>query len=299
MKVAFIGTGSMGGGMSRNLAAAGIDITVFDLNPKSMEEAVGVGAKAAGSAAECVQGADVTITMLPTPAAIDAVMLGVGGVAQALAPGSLWIDMSTSIPENANRVAAATKEKGVRLIDAPVSGFSTGAANGALSIFVGGEEADVIEAKPLFDIMGNPERLFRCGGRGTGYAVKLVLNMLWYDYFVSTSEALLLGVKAGVDLEVLRQALVGSPVNSVILERDIIPLLRDGDYDEGFAVALVCKDLGLAVDLGRSVGLPLEVSATVEQIYRRARARYGDKAGELIAAKLYEDDSNTPLRYAK
>lgn len=297
MKVAFIGTGSMGGGMSRNLALAGVDITVFDLNEESLAKPVEAGAKAAASALECVVGADVLITMLPTPAAIEAVMIS-GGVASALKNGALWVDMSTSIPEPANRVAAMAKEKNLRLIDAPVSGFATGAANGGLSIFAGGDVADIAEAKPLFDIMGNPERFFNCGKRGTGYAVKLVLNMLWYDYFVSSVEALMLGIKSGVDLEVLRTALVGSPVNSVILEKDIIPLLRDGDYDEGFAVALVCKDMGLAVDLARSVGLPLEVSATVEQIYRRARARYGDKAGELIAAKMYEDDTNTPLRYA-
>ena len=129
-----------------------------------------------------------------------------------------------------------------------------------IRIFAGGDETDIEAAKPLFDIMGNPDNLFRCGARGTGYAVKLVLNMLWYDYFVASVEALMLGVKAGVDLEVLRKSLVGSPVNSVILEKDIIPMLRDGDYDEGFAVALVCKDMGLAIDLGRSVGMPLELS---------------------------------------
>lgn len=298
MKVAFVGTGSMGGGMARNLAAAGIDITVFDLNKASMEKPVAAGAKAATSAADCVREADVVITMLPTPAAIQEVMLGSGGVAEAMKDKALWVDMSTSVPETADRVAAATASRGIRLVDAPVSGFSTGAASGTLSIFAGGAAEDIAEAKPLFDIMGNPERLFICGKRGTGYAVKLVLNMLWYDYFVASVEALMLGMKAGVDLEVLRQSLVGSPVNSVILERDIIPLLRDGDYDEGFAVALVTKDMGLALDLGRSVGLPLEVSSIVDQIYRRARARYGDKAGELIAAKMYEDDTHTPLRYS-
>ena len=297
MKVAFIGTGSMGGSMARNLAQAGIDITVFDLNAESLKKPAAAGAKVAMTAADCVKGVDVLVTMLPTPAAIDAVMMGSGGVAAALEPNALWIDMSTSIPENANKVAAATANKGIRLIDAPVSGFATGADSGMLSIFAGGDEKDIEVAKPLFDIMGNPDNLFRCGVRGTGYAVKLVLNMLWYDYFVASVEALMLGVKAGVDLEVLRKSLVGSPVNSVILEKDIIPMLRNGDYDEGFAVALVCKDMGLAIDLGRSVGMPLEVSSTVEQIYRRARARYGDKAGELIAAKLYEDDTQTPLRY--
>ena len=297
MKVAFMGTGSMGGSMSRNLSAAGIDITVFDLNTESMKKPIAAGAKGAASALECVAGADVLITMLPTPQAIEGCMVS-GGVAAAMKPGSMWIDMSTSVPETAQLVSKHL-DKSVRVIDAPVAGMSVGADKGTMSIFCGATAAEIAEAKPLFDIMGDPAKFFHCGVQGTGYAVKLVLNMLWFDYYMASVEALMLGVKAGVDLETLRLALVGSPANSTIMERDIIPLLRDGDYDEGFAVALACKDLRLANDLARSVGVPLEVGSAVEQLYRRARARYGDKAGECIPAKLYEDDTNTPLRYAK
>ena len=297
MKVAFIGTGSMGGSMSRNLAAAGVDITVFDLNTESMQKPIAAGAKGAASAVECVTGADVLITMLPTPQAIEGCMVA-GGVAAAMKPGSMWIDMSTSVPETAQLVAKHL-DKSVRVMDAPVAGMSVGADKGTMSIFCGASAEEIAEAKPLFDIMGDPAKFFHCGAQGTGYAVKLVLNMLWFDYYMASVEALMLGVKAGVDLETLRLALVGSPANSTIMERDIIPLLRDGDYDEGFAVALACKDLRLANDLARSVGVPLEVGSAVEQLYRRARARYGDKAGECIPAKLYEDVTNSPLRYAK
>lgn len=294
MKVAFIGTGSMGGSMSRNLAAAGIDITVFDLNKDSMQKPIAAGAKAANSATECVTGADVLITMLPTPAAIESCMI-TSGVAAAMKENSIWLDMSTSVPETAKKVEPTFVNK-VRIVDAPVAGMSVGADKGTMSIFAGGAKEDIAFLKPLFDIMGDPEKFFNCGERGTGYAVKLVLNMLWFNNFVASVEALLLGVKAGVDLETLRKSLVGSPCQSILLERDIMGLLKDGDYDEGFAVALACKDLRLAGDLARSVGVPMEVGATVENVYRRARARYGDKAGEMIPAKLYEDDTNTPLR---
>jgi 3-hydroxyisobutyrate dehydrogenase len=218
------------------------------------------------------------------------------GVAAAMKPGSMWIDMSTSVPETAATVEKSL-DKSVRIIDAPVAGMSVGADKGTMSIFAGGEPTDFAYAKPLFDIMGDTDKFFNCGKRGTGYAVKLVLNMLWFNSFVATTEALLLGVKAGVDLETLRQSLVGSPCNSILLERDILGMLKDGDYDEGFAVALACKDLRLAGDLARSVGVPMEVGAIVENVYRRARARYGDKAGEMIPAKMYEDDTNTPLRF--
>jgi 3-hydroxyisobutyrate dehydrogenase len=285
----------MGGSMSRNLATAGIDITVFDLNAETMKKPMAAGAKGATSALDCVSGADVLITMLPTPQAIESCMVA-GGVAAAMKNGSMWIDMSTSVPETAVLVSKHL-DKSVRVIDAPVAGMSVGADKGTMSIFCGATPQEIAEAKPLFDIMGDPEKFFHCGAQGTGYAVKLVLNMLWFNYYMSSVEALMLGVKAGVDLETLRLALVGSPANSTIMERDIIPLLRDGDYDEGFAVALACKDIRLANDLARSVGVPLEIGSTVEQLYRRARARYGDKAGECIPAKLYEDDTNTPLRY--
>ena len=294
MKISFIGTGSMGGSMSRNLAHAGFDITVFDLNVENMKKPISAGAKSASSGVEAVSGADVLITMLPTPASIESVMIG-SGVAGALKSNSIWIDMSTSVPETANLVKKQL-DSSINLIDAPVAGMAVGADKGTLSIFAGGSQDAISKVKPIFDCLGDSEKFFYCGDWGTGYAVKLVLNMLWFNQFVSSIEALMLGVKSGVDLEVLRKALVGSPCQSIMLERDLMGLLKEGDYDEGFAVALACKDLKLAGDLARNVGVPMEVHATVENIYRRARARYGDKAGEMIPAKLYEDDTNTLLR---
>ena len=294
MKIAFIGTGSMGGSMSRNLAQAGFDITVFDINPENLKKPVAAGAKAANSGSDAVEGADVLITMLPTPASIEAAMIG-SGVAKALKDGSIWIDMSTSVPETAALIKKHLASS-IQLIDAPVAGMAVGADRGALSIFAGGSQDAIAKVKTIFDCLGDPNKFFYCGEWGTGYAVKLVLNMLWFNQFVASIEALMLGVKAGVDLEVLRKALVGSPCQSIMLERDLMGLLKEGDYDEGFAVALACKDLKLAGDLARNVGVPMEVHAVVENIYRRARARYGDKAGEMIPAKLYEDDTKTPLR---
>jgi 3-hydroxyisobutyrate dehydrogenase len=144
--------------------------------------------------------------------------------------------------------------------------------------------------------MGDPERIIHVGGHGAGYTVKLMLNLLWFSSVVNLAEVLAVGVRAGVELEVLHRALVAGPTNSVLLERDILPLLREGDYEKGFALALACKDLGLAVDLARSVGVPVESSALVEQIVRRARAAYGDDAGELSAVRLYEDLVGAELR---
>ncbi|WP_257785494.1 NAD-binding protein [Lentzea guizhouensis] len=144
--------------------------------------------------------------------------------------------------------------------------------------------------------MGEEERILHVGGHGAGYTVKLMLNQLWFSHLVATAEVLAIGVKAGVDLGVLRNALVNSPAQSNFVERDVLSILDHGDYDEGFAIALACKDLGLATDLAASVGVPAELSALVEQIFRRARASYGDRAGEMTPVKLYEDLIGVDLR---
>jgi 3-hydroxyisobutyrate dehydrogenase len=217
----------------------------------------------------------------------------------ALPPDALWVDMSTSVPAVAERVRAHGAERRLRVLDAPVSGMSKGAAAGILEIFVGGAAADLEQVRPLLEIMGDPQRIIHVGGNGAGYAVKLMLNLLWFNSLVAIAEVLTIGVAADVDLAVLHQALIASPANSVLLERDLLPLLQEGDYEQGFALALACKDLGLAVDLARSVGVPAEVSAVVEQIFRRARATFGDEAGEMSPVRLYEEIARTKLRLAK
>ena len=125
-----------------------------------------------------------------------------------------------------------------------------------------------------------------------------MLNLLWFDQLVAVAEVLTIGVRAGVDLAVLRRALLASPAASVLLERDLVPLLEQGDYESGFAMALACKDLRLAVDLARAAGVPAELSAVVEQLFTRARAQYGDEAGEMSPVRLYEDVAGLALRLA-
>jgi 3-hydroxyisobutyrate dehydrogenase len=144
--------------------------------------------------------------------------------------------------------------------------------------------------------MGDPRQIFHVGSVGAGYTVKLLLNLMWFVHSVATAEALTVGVKAGVDLDTLHTALVNSPANSGFLERDVRMVLDQGDYDEGFAMQLVTKDLGLAVDLARDVGVPVELAALVEQIHLRARAAYGDAAGEMSAVRIYEDLAGVRLR---
>lgn len=294
--VGFIGLGSMGSGMTANLQRAGYDLVVTDLKMEAAAPCLANGARWAPTAAEVAAASDLVITMLPTPRHVAEVATGPGGILEGIADGGTWIDMSTSVPEVVERIRTTEAARGLRILDAPVSGMAKGAAAGTLQIFVGGDAADVERVWPVLEAMGDRERILHVGGPGAGYAVKLMINQLWFSHLVATAEVMAIGVRAGVDLAVLREALVASPANSNFVERDVLSILQQGDYDEGFAIALACKDLGLSIDLARSVGVPSELSALVEQVYRRARATYGDRAGEMTPFRLYEDLIGQSLR---
>lgn len=295
-RLGFIGLGSMGSGMSRNLLRAGFQLVVHDARPEVLEEYAGLGAEVAGSPAEVAAATGTVITMLPTPAVVGEVLNGPDGVLAGLPDGGTWIDMSTSVPSIADDVRRRTAHRGIAVLDAPVSGMAVGAATGRLQIFIGGDADQVHRLRPVFEAMGDPERILHVGPHGAGYAVKLMINQLWFSHLVATAEVLAVGVKAGVDLGVLRDALIASPANSNFLEHDLLSILEHGDYDEGFAIALACKDLGLSTQVAAAVGMPVELSAVVEQVYRRARATYGDRAGEMTPFRLYEDLLGTSLR---
>jgi 3-hydroxyisobutyrate dehydrogenase len=294
--VGFIGLGNMGAGMTKNLQASGFPLVVTDIRRDAADALVAGGARFVATAAEVAAKSDLVITMLPTPRHVAEVANGPDGILAGIADGGTWIDMSTSVPEVTDRIRLENAGRGLHILDAPVSGMSVGAASGMLQIFVGGAAADLARLRPVFEAMGDPERIFHVGKAGAGYAVKLMLNQLWFSHLVATAEVLSIGVAAGVDLRVLRESIIASPANSNFVEHDVLSILNDGDYDEGFAIALACKDLGLSVDLARSVGMPAELSALVEQIFRRARATYGDRAGEMTPFKLYEDLLGSPLR---
>jgi 3-hydroxyisobutyrate dehydrogenase len=295
-RVGFVGLGNMGGPMCGHLVRAGFQVIAYDVSAAALERLRTVGARAAGSAADCARDVEALITMLPAPPQVEQVLLGDGGVIAVLAPGTVAIDMSTSSRAVGQRVLAAATARGIDVLDAPVAGQSIGAKAGTLAIYVGGEERVFARARPLLEVMGDPERIFHLGPSGAGYIVKLLLNLLWFIQSVATGEVLSVGVSAGVPLEKLHGALVGSPANSNFLERDVRMVLDDGDYDEAFPMRLVTKDLGLVVELARDVGIPVELTALVEQIHRRARAVYGDDAGEISAIRLYEDLAGMQLR---
>lgn len=296
-RIGFIGLGRMGGPMCGHVTEAGFDVRAFDIDAGAVDRARAAGARAARSVADCASEAEILVTSLPGPREVDQVLGGPGGAIAALAPGALVVEMSTSSLEVGRRALSTARERGIDLLDAPVAGQTIGANAGTLAIYVGGSAEAFARALPVLRAIGDPERIFHVGDNGAGYVVKLLLNLTWFMQAVATAETLTVGVKAGVDLGRLHAALVNSPANSNFLERDVRTVLDDGDYDEGCSMKLVNKDLALAVDLARDAGVPVEMTALVEQIHRRARVRFGDEAGEMTAIRLYEELAGVELRW--
>ena len=296
-RIGFIGLGRMGGPMCGHVTEAGFDVRAFDIDAGAVDRARAAGARAARSVADCASEAEILVTSLPGPREVDQVLGGPGGAIAALAPGALVVEMSTSSLEVGRRALSTARERGIDLLDAPVAGQTIGAKAGTLAIYVGGSAEAFARALPVLRAIGDPERIFHVGDNGAGYVVKLLLNLTWFMQAVATAETLTVGVKAGVDLGRLHAALVNSPANSNFLERDVRTVLDDGDYDEGCSMKLVNKDLALAVDLARDAGVPVEMTALVEQIHRRARVRFGDEAGEMTAIRLYEELAGVELRW--
>jgi 3-hydroxyisobutyrate dehydrogenase len=290
--VGFIGLGHMGSHMAANLLAAGYRLIVHDTNPDAVASAFARGAQAAESVSALAGACDVVITMLPGPPQVEAVARA---VAAHLRPETVWVDMSTSTPAAARVVDDVLTTRGAHRLDAPVSGMAKGARTGTLQIFVGGDADVLARVRPLFDVMGDPQRVLHVGGHGAGYTVKLMINQLWFSHLVATAEVLTVGMKAGVDLATLHTSLLASPAASSFLANDL-PAVFDGDYDDSFAMKLACKDLGLSVDLSRDVGIPVPLSAHVEQIYRTALAKYGPDAGEMTPVRMAEDIAGLQLR---
>lgn len=249
-RVAFIGLGHMGGPMALNLVKAGHDLHVYDLVPAAVQTLVDAGAKAADSAEAAVKGADVAITMLPASQHVEGLYLGDDGLLGHIDPSTIVLECSTIAAASARKVAAAAKERGIRMIDAPVSGGTGGAVAGTLTFIVGGE-ADTLEAaRPYLEKMG--KNIFHAGSAGAGQVAKICNNMLLGILMAGTSEALALGVASGLDPKVLSDIIAKSSGRNWATElynpwpgvMDHAPASHD--YEGGFGVDLMLKDLGLA-----------------------------------------------------
>ncbi|PRY42681.1 2-hydroxy-3-oxopropionate reductase [Umezawaea tangerina] len=271
--IGFIGLGIMGSPMSGHLVAAGHRVTGFDLNADSVAKLVAAGGTAAASVADAVAGADVVITMLPNHPQVEEVALGEGGVLELAAPGTLLVDMSTIRPETSVAVAEAAAAKGIRVLDAPVSGGEAGAKQATLSIMVGGEEADFAAARPVLDAVG--KTVVHVGPHGAGQVVKAANQLMVGGIYALVAEAIVLLEASGVDAKAGLDVLAGGLAANRILD-----LKREGmiarEFAPGFRIDLHHKDMGIALAAARQVDVALPVTGLIAQLIAAGRAQgYG------------------------
>jgi 3-hydroxyisobutyrate dehydrogenase len=285
-RVAFLGLGRMGAPMAGRLSAAGHDLVVWS-RTGAHAAALADRAEVAASPADAGAKAEVAVTMLTDGGALEEVVLGRDGLAEGLGPGTLLIDMSTTGPDPARRVAGALAERGVGFVDAPVAGSVGPAAEGTLAIMVGGAEEAVARARPLLAVLGDPERTWHVGPVGAGQAAKLMVNLVLGGVTASVAEGYILGRLLGLSpddaLEVLEGASVAA--QTVRSKRD---KLRSGDYgDPGFRLALMHKDLRLALDAAMAGRASLPATERVAELYAGAKGRgLADQDYAAVAAYL-------------
>ena len=285
MKIGLIGLGVMGKPMAKNMLKGGYtDLLVSDLNKAAVEEVVACGAKAATNK-EIGETCDVVLTMLPNSPHVKSVMLGENGVAAYMRPGTVFIDMSSINPVASKEIAAVLAEKNIEMMDAPVSGGEPKAIDGTLSFMVGGKQEVFDTYKPLLETMG--ASVVRCGDVGAGNTTKLANQIIVACNIQALAEALTLAQKAGVDPELVFQAIKGGLAGSTVMNAKA-PMMIAGNDKPGFKIDLHIKDLNNALDCAHSVGAPVPMTASVQEILQWLHNNDCGQNDHSAIAKYYE-----------
>ncbi len=292
--IGFIGLGHMGGPMARNLLKAGHALKVFDLVPEALKAAVQAGATAVSAATEAVAGVDLVVTMLPASRHVEGLYLGKGGLLEAIAKGTLVLECSTIAPESARKVSKAAAERGIRMLDAPVSGGTAGAAAGTLTFIVGGATADLQAAMPYLQAMG--KNIFHAGEAGAGQVAKICNNMLLGIQMAGTAEALALGVANGLDPKTLSDIIAKSSGRNWATELyNPWPGVMENapashDYEGGFGVDLMLKDLGLAAEASMQARATTPLGELARNLYALHSTQGNGKLDFSSILKLYRHE---------
>jgi 3-hydroxyisobutyrate dehydrogenase-like beta-hydroxyacid dehydrogenase len=293
MNVGFIGTGSMGNPVAQNLISAGHDLVVNDLRPAAADNLLALGADWRSTAAAVAADADFVFLSLPSQVEVEQVFFGADGLLCGIRAGTYVIDLTTQSVSCIPRLTATEQSHGIHYLAAPVSQGVDNAKIGKLSIFVGGSQADYDHCLPLLNCIAST--VIHTGDHASAMAAKLLTNMLWFINAVALGEALVLGAKSGIELSVLRQVILHSCGTSWVAEHDI-PSVYDGSFDPSFTTRLCTKDLRLISELAGRLNVPIELGATVEQIFRRTENRYGPESPELSVIKHLQEITDTNLQ---
>lgn len=291
MEVGFIGIGQMGRHMSRRILEAGHSLVVHDLNQDAAAPLLQKGARWGRTPQEVAASCQVVITCLPTPKNVEEVVYGQNGLKSGWKNGDIYVDMSTDSPSTVRRIARDAGAMGVAVLDAPVSGGTKGAEMGTLAIMVGGDAATLEKVRKVLEAMG--KSIFHVGDVGCGNIAKLVNNLISLTINSITAEGFVLGMKAGIDPKVLRDVVMVSTGSNWTLQQYPETLFAR-NFEPGFKVSLGLKDISLAIDMGKELGVPLPVGTVVQEDLRAAmNVGYADKNVGAVALNLEKAASVT------
>jgi len=294
VNIGFIGLGVMGNPMAENLVRSDQhQVRVFDVDQTRADNLVALGALRADSLVDAIGDADIVMTSLPGPRQIEAVAFANDGLFSNLKASVTWIELSTNNMEVAAKIKLSADAAGIQILDAPVSGGDEGARAGNLTILVGGEKAVFESCLPILEIIG--DRITLLGPHGAGYSAKIAQVVLCYLHSLALSEAMMLGVKGGVDPAQMLSIIQNSTGKSYVADRYGPPILN-GDYDPSFTVGLAHKDMKLAQEMAQNLGIRLPMCDLTTDTYARAIETYGFEANHLKAVRLLEEDNNTFLQ---
>ena len=293
MKIGFIGLGIMGKPMAKNLMKAGHELLVFDVVKANVDDVVAAGAKAAASSKAVAEECTTIVTMLPNSPHVKTVVMGENGVLEGAKAGTIIIDMSSIAPLASQEVEKACAAKGVKMIDAPVSGGEPKAIDGSLSIMVGGDKAVFEQVKDDILLKMGASAVY-CGNIGAGNTTKLANQVVVAVNIAAVAEAFTLAKKAGVDPQLVFEAIKGGLAGSTVMNAKA-PMMIDGNFKPGFKIDLHIKDLGNALDTGHGVGSPLPLTAQLMEMMQTLHADGNGQDDHSALAKYYAKVSGTKI----
>lgn len=293
MKIGFIGLGNLGAKLAGSLLRTGFDLTVGDIDKTAAAPLLQAGARWGESGRAVARGSEVIVTCLPSPETSAQVLEGPDGVLEGISEGKVWLEASTTSADEVKRLGALVEAIGGMAMDTPVSGGCHRAATGNISVFAGGRRDTFEQVLPVLMAMGR--QVVHTGALGTASVLKVITNYLAGVQLLSTGEAFMVAKKAGIDLAVAYEAIRVSSGNSFVHETEG-QLILNGSYNVNFTMDHEVKDLSLFDELGRSLGVPLELSPVCVAIVRDAMRRYGTRAWSTQAVKRLEDDCGVSLR---
>jgi 2-hydroxy-3-oxopropionate reductase len=289
--IGFIGLGIMGTPMAGHILKGGYKVVCYDVVPAAVESAVKAGAEAGTSNKDVAARSDIVISMVPDSPDVEAVYLREDGVLAGARPGTILIDMSTISPVTAQKVAAEAEKKGCPMLDAPVSGGDVGAKEARLSIMVGGDPQVLEQVRPILELMGKPTY---CGVSGAGQVVKACNQIQVAMNFIGLAEALVLGAKAGVDLEIIINVLSGGYAQTRVMDVRG-PRIVKGDFEPGFRSRFHYKDLNIIRETARAYGASLPASALAHELFTAMLANGWGELDHSAVVKVIEKLSNAEL----